>query len=403
MATGRREGVGICLSGGGYRAVLFHLGALRRLHELGILARPDLRVSSVSGGSFVAAVWAAAVARNPNWHADWIRDVESPLRALTRQDVRTRALALRLLPWNWTRGHVSAESVAGRLHALAGVPLSDMPVSPEFRLCSTDLAFGANWEFRRDEMGDWLAGYVKTSPEWTLARAAAASACFPPLFGPVPVRVPASEFRRSGAKRSRPEQWQEAIGDLRLTDGGNYDNLGLEPVWKRVSWLLVSDAGGAYQFQSDRNFLWRLMRYAGTLESQCRSLRKRWLMSGYRTVFGGAYWSVRSATSRFPGVPADEVSPAEYSKAFAFDVVARIRTDLDAFSEGEAAVLMNHGYFTANRAVLAHAPELVAGTAPPLAAPEPGWAPPALVEEELRRRLAGSDRRRVFGRRATSG
>jgi len=35
-----REGIGLCLSGGGYRAALFHLGALRRLNEFGILANP---------------------------------------------------------------------------------------------------------------------------------------------------------------------------------------------------------------------------------------------------------------------------------------------------------------------------------------------------------------------------
>ena len=40
----------LCLSGGGFRAALFHLGALRRLNELGILSRVDT-IASVSGGS----------------------------------------------------------------------------------------------------------------------------------------------------------------------------------------------------------------------------------------------------------------------------------------------------------------------------------------------------------------
>src|SRR6266849_9529554 len=47
-------GMGLCLSGGGYRAMLFHLGTLWRLNELGIL-RKVARVSSVSGGSLTAA------------------------------------------------------------------------------------------------------------------------------------------------------------------------------------------------------------------------------------------------------------------------------------------------------------------------------------------------------------
>src|SRR6476620_5747083 len=48
-------GIGLCLSGGGYRAMLFHIGALWRLNEFGYL--PKLaRVSSVSGGSITAAL-----------------------------------------------------------------------------------------------------------------------------------------------------------------------------------------------------------------------------------------------------------------------------------------------------------------------------------------------------------
>src|SRR5689334_8570728 len=47
-------GVGLCLSGGGYRAMLFHVGTLRRLNETGWLKKIT-RVSSVSGGSIVAA------------------------------------------------------------------------------------------------------------------------------------------------------------------------------------------------------------------------------------------------------------------------------------------------------------------------------------------------------------
>src|SRR5690348_2705095 len=49
------SGIGLCLSGGGYRAMLFHLGALWRLNQLGYLTRLT-RVSSVSGGSIAAAV-----------------------------------------------------------------------------------------------------------------------------------------------------------------------------------------------------------------------------------------------------------------------------------------------------------------------------------------------------------
>src|SRR5262245_55765452 len=48
------QGIALCLSGGGFRAMLFHLGSIWRLNECGLLTRIQ-RVSSVSGGSITAA------------------------------------------------------------------------------------------------------------------------------------------------------------------------------------------------------------------------------------------------------------------------------------------------------------------------------------------------------------
>src|SRR4051794_41785177 len=56
------DGVALCLSGGGYRAMLFHVGVVWRLHDAGWLERLD-RVSSVSGGSITAGAPPPAGAR----------------------------------------------------------------------------------------------------------------------------------------------------------------------------------------------------------------------------------------------------------------------------------------------------------------------------------------------------
>lgn len=50
-----RQGIALCLSGGGYRAMVFHLGALWRLNEAGLLRKLN-RISSVSGGSITAGM-----------------------------------------------------------------------------------------------------------------------------------------------------------------------------------------------------------------------------------------------------------------------------------------------------------------------------------------------------------
>src|SRR3974377_239059 len=53
------DGIALCLSGGGYRALLFHAGAIWRLNELALLPGIKL-ISSVSGGSITSGALAAA-------------------------------------------------------------------------------------------------------------------------------------------------------------------------------------------------------------------------------------------------------------------------------------------------------------------------------------------------------
>jgi NTE family protein len=85
------DGIGLCLSGGGFRAMLFHLGAFTRLNELGLLRRLD-RVASVSGG------WIAAGALAVAWNDLNFDDagVATNLPELTRLRLRpTRCISWR--------------------------------------------------------------------------------------------------------------------------------------------------------------------------------------------------------------------------------------------------------------------------------------------------------------------
>ena len=57
LQPGFEDGVALSLSGGGYRAMVFHVGALWRLNEVGLLSKLK-RISSVSGGSITAGALA---------------------------------------------------------------------------------------------------------------------------------------------------------------------------------------------------------------------------------------------------------------------------------------------------------------------------------------------------------
>jgi len=83
-----------------------------------------------------------------------------------------------------------------------------------------------------------------------------------------------------------------------------------------------------------------------------------------------------------------------YTDALAEEVIADIRTDIDAFSDAEAAVLENHGYAVAAAAVKAHLSELASPDAPAAAPPHPEWTD----EEEVRVSLEKSWKRKLLGR-----
>jgi hypothetical protein len=86
------------LSGGGYRAALFHLGALTRLNELGLLARIGT-VGAVAGGSIPAALLATQIP----WplhgaYRDWPERLAKPMRQIASSSMRTRSIFRRPFP-----------------------------------------------------------------------------------------------------------------------------------------------------------------------------------------------------------------------------------------------------------------------------------------------------------------
>ena len=394
-----RKGIGLCLSGGGFRATLFHLGALRRLNELCVLTREDFRtVSAVSGGSMAAARLATALTRvpvtpgRPIAPPAWEEEVQAPLRAFTKRDQRTAPFLERFLPWNLWKPDTTVKALVARYERdLTRLRLEALPARPDVLFLATDMAYGVAWVFSREWIGDYQVGYMAPPPDLALAVAVAASACFPPLLGPLRLHLDPAALKGGSAPRDRTRE--DVLADFRLTDGGLYDNMGLEPVWKSHAVVLVSDAGGLFTAESDRGFLWRIPRYQEIQERQARALRKRWLIGSFADgVLDGAYWGVGGAPSQY------ERGRSGYSKDLAREVIAEIRTDLDAFSDAEAAVLENHGYLLADAALRRHVPSILPGPIPPVAAPHPDWLPPARTEDQIRAALAGSGRRRTWGR-----
>lgn len=408
-----RHGVALCLSGGGFRAALFHLGALRRLNEYGLLSQIDT-ISSVSGGSILSGHLADRIRQWPapgNVASDWDARIAAPFREFTGKNLRTwlplLGLVQQLIPFDVTRGAATRLLARRYQRRLTALRVSEIADRPRFIFCATDLVFGVNWEFDFGQtatgtarFGDYQAGYAHPKRDWRIARAVAASSCFPPFFNPLPTGFRPDHLvggRYAGRDR------RNLVRRIRLTDGGVYDNLGLEPVWKTHRIIMVSDGGGIFKAARDAGLVWRLGRYLAITSNQERALRKRWLISSFaRKVtpqasgtqddpyeMQGAYWGIGSATRHY-GM---EIG---YSEELVQDLIAEIRTDLDAFSPAECAVLENHGYLLAEAAIRAHLGMVLPGprVSPALEIPHPDW----MDETRVKRGLATSGQRKFWGR-----
>jgi NTE family protein len=375
--------VGLSLSGGGFRATLFHLGALRRLNELGILPKLTT-VSSVSGGSILNGFLASRLpAPLTNGIADFDGSASKPVRQFCSLDIR-RWLALEaVIP-----GTHNSSGLAKQYdkHLTSSQLLKDIPGTPIHVICSTDLAYGVNWMFKKQQCGDYQAGFQGTPLDWLVSTAVAASSCFPPVFKPLHLNLDPTKL--TGGKIQPSPQRDKCIREVTFSDGGVYDNLGLEPVWKDHEIVLSSDGGALFPIGGDTGFAWDIGRYIGIPENQALALRKRWLISNFAAnQIKGTYWGIGSTAYDY-GIQQG------YSNDLAKHFIAAIRTDLDSFSDAEASVLENHGYWLADAAIRTHVHELLPVDIPPLNVPNPTWAGP---EDKIKEALRDSGKRTLLG------
>jgi NTE family protein len=342
-----QSGIGLCLSGGGYRAMLFHAGALWRLNEARYLPRLDL-VSSVSGGSIAAAVlatrWRGLGFAN-GYAEDFEEAVVHPLRDLAGRTIDLRvALAGTFLPGPTNERLVSAYRrwLFGDA-TLASLPDRDAPGEsrgPNFVFNATNLQSGALWEFSKAQMGDRRVGYVPR-PRVKVAQAVASSAAFPPFLSPARLKLADADYS-APTPPSEPDLSTEPYTTApALSDGGVYDNLGLDQPWKTCRTVLISDAGGYLDAPLRISAIWTLQmrRVTRVIDNQVRALRKRQAISGFRLGFReGAYWSIRSHVEDFP---VGDPLPCPPEKTLE---LAAIRTRLAKLPGDAQKRLINWGY-----------------------------------------------------------
>lgn len=332
------DGLALCMSGGGYRAMVFHAGVLWYLSDAGYL--PKLaRISSVSGGSITAGVLAL------NWSklgtaGAFERSVVAPVREMAGTTIDVESILGGIFGF----GSVSDRIIKRYREILFGDrTLQDFPDEPRFVINATNVQTGSLFRFSKPYIGDWQIGrYLK--PTTSVAEAVAASSAFPPVLSPVEIGFEAGAFSTDPGPCNRPPFSTKVM----LTDGGVYDNMGLETAWKRCKAILVSDAGGKMQPEEDPHSDWarHSLRINSVIDNQVRSLRKRQIVSAFKGgIRQGAYWGMWT-------------DPAEYSAPSNLDLprdkareLAETPTRLAEMPDELQERLINFGYGIAERAI----------------------------------------------------
>jgi NTE family protein len=350
-AGGPSPGIALCLSGGGYRAMIFHLGALVRLNQLGFLKKLD-RVSSVSGGSITAGVLALAW-KNLSFDGNGVAgNLEQllirPIRGMANKTIDQGSIIKGIL---MPRHSISDEvTEAYRDQLFGNATLQDLPADhegPRFVINATNVQSKVLWRFSRPYMGDYRVGLVR-NPTTDLAVAVAASSAFPPFLSPAELKLQPSDFDPNTPAVLTDDDYRSNVV---LTDGGVYDNLGLETAWKSYDTILVSDGGGAVDDDSDPHRDWARHSYRilNLIDNQVRSLRKRQVIASYiQSVRKGAYWGIRTNIADY-GLPDAMNCPFDRTME-----LAEVATRLKALDPTLQEKIINWGYAVCDAALRRH-------------------------------------------------
>jgi predicted acylesterase/phospholipase RssA len=377
-----RGDVGIALSGGGSRAIAFHLGCLRALHDRGILQRTRV-ISSVSGGSLINALWAygeegfdafesqvtalLAVGLQRRTAQRTLLSMRAPQLAASRALTATTTTALRLAaaparlrghrtappPPRWRR--VSRTDVLADIleRDIVGARRIDAPRRGglDVVINACELSTGSAFRFGSRESGCWRTGRLAAN-DVSLATAVAASAAYP-------LALPALDREWTFKRRDGSLQSER----IALSDGGLYDNLGtscLEPGRSPdygfnlfdVDYIIACDAGRGL-LDPVIPFSW-LPRVQRSFEASFRKLQdggrgRLHTLTESGALAGFAMPYLGQQDGALPAAPADLIPRGS---------VADYPTDFRAMNSKTIALLSRRGEQLTNALLDAYLPEL---------------------------------------------
>jgi NTE family protein len=334
---GREKRIGLALSGGGFRAAAFHLGVFRELQERKLLNKIDL-LTCVSGGSIAGGFLAA------HWDDPNVLDKLEEYLA-TKSVAVSSAIGGLLSPFE-TRLDKLADAYDRDL--FGGKTLSALRSGPRIYFNATNLATGNMFFFVAgkaltagqdggETMGEYESGTTSAST-YPISRAVAASSAFPPVFPPL--RLDADLY---------PNALTEYVT---LTDGGVYDNLGVNPLLRLernpLDYCIVSDGGKPFAISPEPTEVGAIVlrQSIDILMEQVRGLQFARLQLAYEAKKGPKplWFSIDSSEGEV------QVGDAAFASL--------VGTNLKALKKHEMSALLRHGRGLVASRLARYAPEL---------------------------------------------
>jgi len=350
-----KRNIGIALSGGGIRAMIFHLGIFKWLAKNQLLEQVK-RVSSVSGASLcVGMIYAHNDLKWPT-SEQFLTTVLPSIEKALLTDLQLSAMRkLAVSPNYWSK---KVNIIARVLESKWGVQgkLSQLTGDSMWYINCTTYETGKRFRFCRDNMGDYTIGYVE-KPDIPISEAMAASAGFPAFIGPYSLKTEGYHWMPS---KYSDKDWQPPVNQtLHLWDGGVYDNFGLESVFKPdnggtlsegLDFLIVSNASASIDFHSRKSELSvkNLKRILDISMDQVAALRSRWVMDFINRTGQGIYIKIGNSAEAIAiasGCP-DELKLQLVERCLPAEQVNRAMyypTTLKKPIEADFQMLLRHG------------------------------------------------------------
>lgn len=352
--------IGIALSGGGIRATIFHLGLFSWLAENKLLEEVK-RVSSVSGASLcVGLIYSHNNLKWPTSEEFLSTVLPSVQKVILTNDIQSSSI-IRLIcsPYYWNK---KVNIIAKQLERQWGVygNLSELSGDAIWYTNCTTYETGKRFRFCKENMGDYKIGYVKR-PNIALSHVMAASAGFPVLIGPYYMDI--NDYQWVPSKYPSPGHSTQNKA-IHLWDGGVYDNLGLESIFKPdnagtlrhgLDYMIVSNASasiGPYRRQTGFTYS-NLKRLLDISMDQVTSLRSRMVMDFIKRTKQGMYLKIGASAEKITSDSrcSDDLKKYLLQECLPISEAERAmnyKTTLQKPRKSDYQLLLRHGYEVAN-------------------------------------------------------